>query len=116
MPCKSPFERRCGGLDRRAEVAVVPQLSGSAPDGRMQFRGHESRAHGPHDLCQFLPLSQDGNRLNYRDPRLRERMAAIHAFFVFDNLRCQVLLAHRHDHVMGKFRPLPHVVDERVHL
>jgi hypothetical protein len=53
----------------------------------MQFRRDESRPDRPHDLGQFLPLSQDGDRLDNRDASLRERVAPELALFMFDNLR-----------------------------
>jgi hypothetical protein len=82
----------------------------------MQLRSYEPRPDGPEDLRQLLPLAQDGNRLNNHNARLRERVAAVQTFFVLDNLRCQLLLAHGCDHITGEFRPCPDIVPLRIHL
>jgi len=82
MLCKSPSSAVAAVWTARADVAVVPQFGGSAPDDRVQFRGNETRPDRPYDLRQFLPLSQDGNRLDYRDARSRDWMAAELTLFV----------------------------------
>jgi transposase InsO family protein len=64
-------------LDSRSDMAVIPELGGRAPDDRMHFRGHEPRPDRSRDLCEFLPLSQDRDRLDYCDPSLSKRMAAV---------------------------------------
>ena len=82
MLCKGPSSAVAAVWTARADVAVVPQFGGSAPDDRVQFRGNETRPDRPYDLRQFLPLSQDGNRLDYRDARSRDWMAAELTLFV----------------------------------
>ena len=82
----------------------------------MQFRRYKSGPDGAHNLGQFLPLSHYGNRLDYRDASLRERMPSVKALFVFDNLRRQILLAHQRDHIVGELRPWPDLVDSASHL
>jgi hypothetical protein len=110
------FECRRGGLNRWADMTVIPQARCSAPDSWMQFRRDKPGPKRAHYLCQFLPLGQYGNCLDNRHASLRERMGAVQALFVFDDLLCQVLLAHRRDYIVRELCPSPNLVDERIHV
>jgi hypothetical protein len=55
---QQPFEGCRRGLDRCAEVVVIPPSGGSTPDRRIQLRILKVWPDRADDLGNFLPLSQ----------------------------------------------------------
>jgi len=66
MLCKSPSSAVAAVWTARADVAVVPQFGGSAPDDRVQFRGNETRPDRPYDLRQ---LQRAGHQIRHHEAK-----------------------------------------------